>query len=317
MKRLLLLVCIACLAFNGQSIAQTINMGTSPINFGNGCGFGQIQDLNGTRKLSIGGYQQCIGPVGGWTTVTVDYWNDRVGIGYTMTSPSYQLQLSKNSAAKPGSAYWTVVSDARFKKDIKPYVKGLDLIKAINPVYFKYNEVSGIADDSEFVGILAQELQAVAPDMVNNIPDPEDKEKDTEYLSADLSQLDFALVNSVKELDLELQQLKLEIAELREELRQAKSSKDLNLQGNNGALFIAPNPFQSDARVMYSLEEQTREASLEVYNMAGKLIHSEIIDAVKNGEIQISLDQYSTGSLVFKLLADGRVVDTQHIIQVK
>ena len=36
-----------------------------------------------------------------------------VGIG--TTSPAYQLQLSLNSAAKPTSSAWTVVSDERVK----------------------------------------------------------------------------------------------------------------------------------------------------------------------------------------------------------
>lgn len=313
MKKFLLLICAACLIFSGNLFSQTINMGTSPINFGNGCAYGQIKDLNGTRKISIGGYQGCIGPVGGWTTVTVDYWNDRVAIGYSLTTPSYQLQLTKNSAAKPGSAYWTVVSDRRLKKDIKPYVKGLDLIKAINPVYFKYNEASGVVDDSEFVGIIAQELQEVAPDMVNYIPDPVEKDKNTEYLSADLSQLDFALVNAVKELDLEIQRLKAEVVELREQLGQ----KDNSLINNGAALFVSPNPFQSNARVMYRLEEQTYQATLEIYSLDGKLVHSESLSAVTNGEVNISLNQYSSGSLIFKLVADGKVVDTQHIIQVE
>lgn len=313
MKKLLLLICAACLTFGGSLFAQTINMGTSPINFGNGCGYGQIKDLNGTRKISIGGYNGCIGPPGGWTTVTVDYWNDRVAIGYTLTSPSYQLQLTKNSAAKPGSAYWTVVSDRRLKKDIKPYVKGLELVKAINPVYFKYNEASGVVDDSEFVGIIAQELQEVAPDMVNYIPDPNEKDKNTEYLSADLSQLDFALVNAVKELDLEIQRLKTEVQQLREEL----GKRDNSLVGNNGALFVSPNPFQSDARIQYRLDEQTYQATLEVYTMDGKLVHSEELSAVGNGEVNISLNQHNSGSLIFKLVADGKVVDTQHIIQVE
>ncbi len=317
MKRLLLLACVVCLCYGGELSAQTINMGTSPINFGNGCAYGQIQDLNGTRKLSIGGFQGCIGPVGGWTTVTVDYWNDRVGIGYTMTSPSYQLQLSKNSAAKPGSAYWTVVSDARFKSDVKPYTRGLDLIKEIDPVYFRYNELSGVADqEEEYVGVLAQDLQAVAPDMVSNIPDPEDKDAVTDYLSVDLSQLDFALVNSVKELSQQLEALQAEVVELRKELSASKAQSSV-LESGNAALFVAPNPFQSDTRVMYRLGEQTQDATLEVYNLEGKLIHSEVLDAVENGEVQLSLDQYTSGALIFKLMADGKVMDTQQIIKMQ
>ena len=315
MKKLLWLLGLACLVYGTPMFAQTINMGTSPINFGLGCGYGQIKDLNGTRKLSIGGYNACIGPPSGFTTVTVDYWLDRVGIGYAMTSPTYQLQLSRNSAAKPGSAYWTVVSDARFKKEIRPYTRGMDLIKAIDPVYFKYNEASGVVDESEFVGVLAQDLQAVAPDMVQNIPHPEDDKKTTDYLSVDLSQLDFALVNSVKELDAELERLRAEIIQLREELRQAQQGNVI--QNRTGSLQISPNPFQSNVQVKYALEQQVEEATLNVYNMKGQLIHSEQLGALDQGQVDIDLDQLATGTLVIQLQADGQLIDSQQIIQAK
>ena len=40
-----------------------------------------------------------------------------VGIG--TTGPSYQLQLSTDSAAKPTSALWTIASDERIKEKIR------------------------------------------------------------------------------------------------------------------------------------------------------------------------------------------------------
>ncbi|MEM1323929.1 MAG: tail fiber domain-containing protein [Bacteroidota bacterium] len=314
MKNLVLLACIVCLALGGDLCAQTINMGTSPINFGNGCGYGQIQDLNGTRKLSIGGFNGCVGPVGGWSTITVDYWLNRVGIGYGLTSPSFLLQLSQNSAAKPGSAYWTVVSDARFKKDIRPYTRGLDLINGIDPVYFTYNEASGVNDESEFVGVLAQDLQTVAPDMVSYIPHPTEKDATTDYLSVDLSQLDFALVNAVKELDKELQKLRSEVAALRADLQQAQGQNEALMNGTSGTLFVAPNPFQSETKVMYSLQEEVQQATLEIYSLDGKLLQTQVLDSVQQGETFISMNRSATSTLIFRLVADGKTLDSQQVM---
>ena len=48
--------------------------------------------------------------------------NSRVGIG--VLAPSCQLQLSQNSAGKPTSSSWCIVSDERLKCNIRPYQKG-------------------------------------------------------------------------------------------------------------------------------------------------------------------------------------------------
>ena len=65
------------------------------------------------------------------------------------------------------------------------YTRDLDLIKGINPVYSKHNEGSGVKGESGFVRLLAQDLQAVAPDMVNDIPHPGEEDENTDYLSVD------------------------------------------------------------------------------------------------------------------------------------
>jgi hypothetical protein len=130
----------------------------------------------------------------------------RVGIG--TATPTYLLQLSQNSAAKPGSSYWTVSSDARLKTNIQPYKKGLKEILKINPVNYQYNGEGGIghkkvctvdpAEKNEcsgtgglghegctakcieedvtdvellsktYVGVIAQDIQSILPDTVTS-----------------------------------------------------------------------------------------------------------------------------------------------------
>jgi hypothetical protein len=71
------------------------------------------------------------------------------------------------SAGKPGGGSWTNSSDRRLKQNINDYGDGLDEVMRIRPVTFHYNDLSGYDTDPEYVGVIAQELQEVAPYMVS------------------------------------------------------------------------------------------------------------------------------------------------------
>lgn len=125
---------------------------------------------------------------------------------------AYNLQLATNSAAKPGSNTWTVASDARLKEDVNPYNDGLAELKQINPVYFKYNGKANIADKNYHVGVIAQELEKVAPYMVGsfesadgNLPFEEQEANTKTYKSVDNGAMTYMLINAVKELDAKIE----------------------------------------------------------------------------------------------------------------
>ena len=83
--------------------------------------------------------------------------------------------------AKLESTPRLVPSDVRVKKEIRPYINGLSIIKRINPVWFKYNGKAGFPNDNQYhIEVIAQEIAKVAPYTVNSFPpmklNPEDKE---------------------------------------------------------------------------------------------------------------------------------------------
>ena len=135
-----------------------------------------------------------------------------VGIG--TTSPSYQLQLSTDSAAKPSSNTWTVVSDERVKTNIRPYETGLQELLQIEPKLFDYNGKAGFDPTTKNnIGVIAQEIKDVMPETVkkyNAKLNEEDKE-DTELYNFDSHALTFALINSVKELNAKIENLEAKI----------------------------------------------------------------------------------------------------------
>lgn len=121
-----------------------------------------------------------------------------LGLGIT---PAYQLHLT-GDAAKPSTNTWTISSDARLKDVLRPFTDGLNVLLALEPVWYRYNGLGGMPKGpQEHVGVLAQAVQAVAHYMIGSYrgklsPDGED----TDILTYEGHALSFVLVNAVKEL---------------------------------------------------------------------------------------------------------------------
>lgn len=132
--------------------------------------------------------------------------NGNVGIG--TTGPNYLLEVN-GSAAKPGGGSWTASSDARLKTNVQNYTDGLAQLLRIRPVRFHYNTLSGHDTRPEYVGVIAQELQPVAPYMVGSF-----QRDSVTYLNVDNSAMVYMLINSVKEQQAEIEELKQRVREL-------------------------------------------------------------------------------------------------------
>lgn len=89
----------------------------------------------------------------------------RVGIG--TDSPQYQLELSTNSAAKPGGGSWTTASDARLKKNVMPVSGALDRMLQLHGVTFEWNEPEKQGNlTGTQMGMIAQEVEKIFPQWV-------------------------------------------------------------------------------------------------------------------------------------------------------
>jgi hypothetical protein len=152
------------------------------------------------------------------TTLRIDATNNRVGIG--TNAPGHLLELSADDAVKPNGGTWSAPSDRRLKQNIQPYQDGLSALLQINPVTYNYNDQSGYDTSKEHVGIIAQEIQKVAPYMVRKL-NPEKND----YLAYDGTALSFMLVNAVKEQQEIIEQQQAEIDALKAELSEVDELK--------------------------------------------------------------------------------------------
>ena len=108
------------------------------------------------------------------TDFTINNTNGRVGIG--MSSPSYQLQLSTDSASKASTSTWTVSSDSRLKENIQD--ADLDIcynnVKNLRLTRYKWKDdvyTEEEVPDRSKLGWIAQEVETVFPKSVQKIND--------------------------------------------------------------------------------------------------------------------------------------------------
>ncbi len=126
-----------------------------------------------------------------------------VGIG--TDAPS--AKLSVNGSANNTTGSWAVFSDARIKTVNSDFTDGLNVISKIHPVKYNYNINAPFKADGEQIGIIAQELEKIAPYMVSK----------NEYADIkDLREVNnqayvFLLINAVKELSVQNEKLMKEL----------------------------------------------------------------------------------------------------------
>jgi hypothetical protein len=132
---------------------------------------------------------------------------------YNLAGSSLLFDFVGNGQAyKPGGGQWAALSDARLKEDIRPYTRGLAELRALRPVRYKYKKEYWAASDRHFTGLIAQEVQDVVPEMVHPYQFQAIGDKLLDVLAVDPSDLTYMLINAVKELDAENQQLKARLA---------------------------------------------------------------------------------------------------------
>jgi len=93
------------------------------------------------------------------------------GVGIGTDSPQFALHVN-GEAGKPGGGAWSVASDARLKKDIRPLEQALARLLQLHGVTYEYKDPKAIHElPGQQTGMIAQEVEKVFPDWVEKAPD--------------------------------------------------------------------------------------------------------------------------------------------------
>jgi hypothetical protein len=132
-------------------------------------------------------------------------------VGINATDPSATLVVMGNAVNMTG--VWDVYSDERLKDNVQTYDDGLDVVLRLHPITFNYNGMEGLPTDEQQIGLLAQEVEEVAPYMVSTQQGHDIDDVRTMSPQA----LPYMLINAAKDFQDQITALQARITELEAE----------------------------------------------------------------------------------------------------
>lgn len=153
-------------------------------------------------------------------------------------------------------------------------------------------------------GVDAEELQKIYPDLVLEGQDG--------YLSVNYSELVPLLIRSIQVLKQELEEVKS-----KSNARRASTKIDSSVAGNGNVLYQnTPNPFKEQSIIRFKLAEDTKDASICIFDMTGKPLKKL---PLSSGMDSVSVGGYELGEgmFLYSLIVNGLEIDTKKMMITK
>ena len=293
----------------GQGYATTVGV------------YGEAVDLNGSHNYGV------VGGLGSGTQGT--------GIAGIAGQP-ISLGINGQYAGYFVGPVWvtgtltanTIVqsSDIRLKTDVKPLKEysgsALDKLKDMSVISYSYKnafpslslpdtvseskvmEVAQIKADKKHIGIIAQELRELYPDLVEEGQDG--------HLSVNYIELVPVLIQAIQELKGELEDIRGLSKSMTRSIGEGTS--DLSSARYGNVLYQnTPNPFNGQTTIRFSLADDAQNASICIYDMTGKQLRKL---PISSGDSQVTVNSYELGEgmFLYSLIVNGREIDTKRMV---
>jgi hypothetical protein len=304
---------------------------------------GILNTANGWRALynnTVGNRNSAFGVSAGPNIIDLE---NTTALGY-QALPTFSNSVrigNANVTSIGGQVMWSVVSDGRFKRNIKEDVSGLDFVNQLRPVSYEVdkpalNRFLNIPDSVtqqleakkaavRETGFVAQEVEAIVKKTGYVFSGIEAPQNEQDHYSIRYAAFVVPLVKAVQELTAivneqqkKSEEQQLEISALKQKLGINEESTSGDMNSTKVALFQNnPNPFSQDTEIKMALPEGTGQASLILYNMEGKELKNFQVNDRGNTSVKISGNDFSAGIYLYALIVDGKVVDTKRLILTK
>lgn len=245
--------------------------------------------------------------------------------GYAYGGGEYGFTAAGYFNGDVWAATYNTFSDRRLKEDIQPLQTGLNGLMKLKPktYTFKTNTFESMhLPKSKQLGLLADEVKAVFPELVTTAVHPAEYDETTgkemspeiKFEGINYQGLIPVLVASIQEQQGIIEKQQQQIDELKAIVRKlAQGSNYLSL--SHGSLGAAtPNPVNGSATISYSLPEGSRTAHIVVTDMKGSLIRQVNLSSKGSGQIQLNTASFSAGTYMYSLFVDGNKVDTKQLL---
>ena len=236
----------------------------------------------------------------------------------------------------------TMISDGRFKKNIKENVPGLEFIKMLRPVSYtldikgmnnlhKVKDVSMVDEEAiaakegiTYNGFIAQDVESVTGKMGYNFSGLYKPNGGSDTYGLNYTDFIVPLVKAVQELSnkndsldnvidsLKTAQVSLQtqINSLAQQMAALKSSAQL--QQN------IPNPFKNSTTIHYNLPDGTVNAQLIITDAEGSVLKDVVLNSSKGpGQAVVNVGDLAAGAYFYSLAVNGKIMGTKRMILIK
>ena len=248
-------------------------------------------------------------------------------------------------------------SDAMFKTNIEDISSPLGIINQLQArkYYFDTTNFNEFAFEEDLqYGFIAQELEQVLPDLVENRTSPVQYDSlgnqisiPYTYKSVEYQEIIPIAVGAIQELSSENDSLRNVVTNLNDRLSalenclsallptlcqmnqqaiqantpqaQEQLRKDIAVTLTNRSTIIldqnVPNPFAEQTVINFSIPETVKKAQIHFYNQEGRIIQT--VDVIERGlgSITVFGADLSSGVYTYTLVADGQIVSTKKMMK--
>ncbi|NNE14529.1 MAG: T9SS type A sorting domain-containing protein [Saprospiraceae bacterium] len=297
-------------AFNGQT--NMIHKGALPFQ-------ARLDDPGSTFQIWTDGSHRVRVTTGG-----------DVGIG--LTNPTEMLDVAGNVKANGV----VLTSDRRLKTNTTPFNYGLNEVMQLNPIYYEYTGEGGTAADALHVGVYAQDLQEVAPEIVSEFTHIEEDNDGNviskqNFLQIDDTAVKYMLMNAIQDQQAiieakteQIDALEAKLIELAEAVEVIKTNgisstvieSNVTLTYHDLASLEqnSPNPFNGVTRISYIIPTDANNASIEIYDFNGKMIKTMAVDHTGEGVLNVRAEDIPSGTYSYRLIVDGQTIGTKKMV---
>jgi hypothetical protein len=191
------------------------------------------------------------------------------------------------------------------------------------------------------MGLIADEVKQVFPELVKATVAPARYDKDRRLLAKEekyesINYIGFipVLIASIQEQQRTIVAVKAENEAMKAENKELKSrldkieqtlALDVKTSSADAALMLsdarleqnAPNPFNQNTMINYSLPEKASNAVINITDMYGKVIKTVALTEKGKGQLVLGAGQLAAGTYQYSLIVNGKLYDTKKMVLTK
>lgn len=230
-------------------------------------------------------------------------------------------------------------SDKRLKTNVSKFAKGLDVVMALNPISYNYVQNKGVSYKDSKIGLFAQELQSLVPEMVSEIKKESLGENGEiidhgTYLGVHENEIKYLLINAIKEQQAQIQDKDQRIISLENEMAELKSSLNAILDKLEGDSFGSidpdheedlvlsadelpylkqnvPNPYSAETSIEYFIPQASSTSQMFFYDQEGRLLKKHNLVNKGFGKLNLKTAELPSGTYMYTLVVDGKMVSSK------